>query len=357
MASKFLAKAELDAWECGSDECIERHKRRQSRCCSGRLVDKNDDHWLRTFCVLCFRLPDGVDPSSSTFARHGAYVRELNTIIIFLMFKGTDLHGGTAPMTPQAFVGRIEDEIAQKFSDPQSVNRVMLVGFPQREHNQRTAASAVTAPVAFGNRAPMSSTENPPQNYAEDGRHLLGNQADFMNRMRREIVNQAHDMAMLAGFHDFDPNHFLSALRYTPVEDPSSTRSCDPLVKFNPHTAQGRCEIEYGQRRLTVLAHLSNLLYLGLGLTKEGYKLHGRKRVDKSAPTDDMLPPIHIRPVTLRRATSPQVADSRSAPTNDDQSASAAIRLPVSPRPVLSRRAICALRISTSGTRMVAVTI
>ena len=119
----------------------------------------------------------GADPGSFLVARPGIYIRETNTIILFMVFKGNDLHSGRAPYAAKAmfdtWVKELEATLATQGLS--IISRQMYVVYPSRAANQRDGSLMVTPRNIFGNGGPKPSLKDTAVlNYAQHGRHILG---------------------------------------------------------------------------------------------------------------------------------------------------------------------------------------
>ena len=120
-------------------------------------------------------------------------------IMLFIVFKGVDGHGGTAPATVVDYVADLEVGVDEGVPESERVNREGFVFYPQFNHNNRQAGLALTPSVALGNRLPARKADMNLRNFAEHGRHFLGNQNDCMNRMAIEICKATYNQALLCG--------------------------------------------------------------------------------------------------------------------------------------------------------------
>ncbi|KAJ7078377.1 hypothetical protein C8R43DRAFT_1143428 [Mycena crocata] len=116
-------------------------------------TDVSDAFSLWTFGILLLKLPPGSDPGPFMFGRTGLYVRETGMLIIYLVFRGNDLHSGFHPSYVQgvhdAWIEKEKILAAYNLSDPEQ--RCFLVPYPTEVGYSRTAELAVTPPLTFGN--------------------------------------------------------------------------------------------------------------------------------------------------------------------------------------------------------------
>ncbi|KAF5329323.1 hypothetical protein D9619_008910 [Psilocybe cf. subviscida] len=123
-------------------------------------ADFLDDPQFWTLFIMLLRIgPDG-DPGPFFLARGGIYVHELGCWVIFLVFKGTDLHTGTAP-----------------HEDAQS-------------HAELDKCDSSTGFGNYGSNAAHKATQ---KNFASDGHTTMGSQDDRANRLGREAVSNFYN--------------------------------------------------------------------------------------------------------------------------------------------------------------------
>ncbi|KAI0046230.1 hypothetical protein FA95DRAFT_1478698, partial [Auriscalpium vulgare] len=81
-----------------SSECIGGHLGNELGPTQGKAHPDGND-WLRgfTLMVLLVLFPPGSDGGDFLLYRPGLYVREQNTAITWAVFKGNDVHSGSAP--------------------------------------------------------------------------------------------------------------------------------------------------------------------------------------------------------------------------------------------------------------------
>ena len=118
--------------------------------------------------------------------RHVIYIRELNECIIFIVFKGNDLHSGFHPSyTAQARRDWLEviDDMWET-----SVERIGLVAYPNRSMSSRTAGMSISPPLHFGNHGEPIAHHTAQLNFSQHARGILGNAEDHFTRLGREAV-------------------------------------------------------------------------------------------------------------------------------------------------------------------------
>lgn len=136
--------------------------------------------------------------------RHGLYVREWDVWIVFLFFKGTDIHSGSHPTyTPASMESWARDQQALNVMWETSVNRVALVCYPTASLFSRIAPMSTSPPLHFLNGAgsvPAAHKVNQ-LNFAQHSRGILGNSDDFHNRMARDGVYAFANHLIHSGVH------------------------------------------------------------------------------------------------------------------------------------------------------------
>lgn len=143
----------------------------------------------------------GSDPGAFFLGRPGLYIRELGIVVIFLVFKGNDLHSGFAPS--------VDPEAERKWlletrtlihtlhvMSGNSANRAGYVLYPSRPAIHRQGTMAITKSTTFGNAGHGVSQKVAHANYADDGQHIMEEDA-LANRLAREAQFQAHNYAQL----------------------------------------------------------------------------------------------------------------------------------------------------------------
>ncbi|KAJ3501747.1 hypothetical protein NLJ89_g9201 [Agrocybe chaxingu] len=195
--------------------------------------DISDDVCLWTFYTLLLRIGPTGDPGPFCLARGGIYCRELNAWIIFLVFKGTDLHSGFAPLEDrEAHMNWVNTELnaAWNLAGPQ--NRVGLVNYPGALPIHRLGSLNVSPPTRFGNYGSSAPHKTTQANFSEHGDIVLGNADAYSNRLGREAVMNFVNSVSFAGLSlNLDPDELLQKLTY---QDPVDFRQV-PLKQFPHH--------------------------------------------------------------------------------------------------------------------------
>lgn len=178
----------------------------------------------------------GIDGHPGTFglARGGLYVRELDAWIIFILFKGVDIHSGTeAKEDKDAHNDWISGELdaAWKLAGPQ--NRVGYVNYLGRLPSHRLGSMSTSPPTGFGNYSVHPLHKAQQQNFASHGGATLGPPIAFANRMAREAIYDFHNSLCLSGLDlNMDLNDLMEAISF---KDPDTDAEQNmERLPFNP---------------------------------------------------------------------------------------------------------------------------
>ncbi|KAJ8075902.1 hypothetical protein PM082_021534 [Marasmius tenuissimus] len=173
-------------------------------------VDIEDDPagWTLILCIL--QLPPGSAVGDFMLGRAGLYARlwpdGKGNVVFFLLFKGNDIHSGTAPTTDDHAWDDFIGQITPLFSHVGSENRVVYVMYPNRHCARRDAGVSVTKDVGFG------STQTPRDHtIAEEGFPTLGTWDDLQVFLVREAAMYDYNFRRLSGI---EPVKFPTDLFY-----------------------------------------------------------------------------------------------------------------------------------------------
>jgi hypothetical protein len=118
------------------------------------------------------------------------YIRELGVWIIFLAFKGNDLHSGFAPLDDcDAHQEWVDSIVAPAWDHAGPENRIGYVIYPSSPAIQRNAAMNTTPSQLFGNFGSAQPHKTGQHTFSKHGQVTLGDQEDWANRMGREIIS------------------------------------------------------------------------------------------------------------------------------------------------------------------------
>lgn len=156
------------------------------------------------------------DPGPFSLARGGIYVREAGAWVVFLVFKGVDLHSGYAPSEDiEAHQAWIDSQLSPAWNLAGPQNRVGYVCYPARAATQRTAAMNMTPAQKFGNFAAAQPHKTGQSDFATDGEITLGGKEAWANRLGREIVFSMWNQLQYCNLDlGIDPNEILGAIKF-----------------------------------------------------------------------------------------------------------------------------------------------
>ncbi|KAF9528572.1 hypothetical protein CPB83DRAFT_894357 [Crepidotus variabilis] len=199
-------------------------------------ADQEDDFTRFTFFILLLRMGPTADPGAFCLARGGLYSRVLNAWIVFLVFKGTDLHSGFEPVEDredhEKWVNGALDS-AWHLAGPQ--NRLGFVNYPSRLAADRTGSLNATPATGFGNYGSSGQHKAVQQDFATHGGATLGSVDEYANRMAREAVFNFYNTLSLCNLDlNTDLNDLMASIS---IRDPQSGDKINmrPLP-FNPQT-------------------------------------------------------------------------------------------------------------------------
>jgi hypothetical protein len=161
------------------------------------------------------------DSGPFCLARSGVYLRQHNVWIVWLVFKGVDLHSGFAPSEDLAAHKEWVDstlDAAWNVAGPQ--NRVGYVNYPGSLQANRAGSLNVTPPTFFGNFSSTVYDKAKEKNFADDGQVVLGGRVAHANRLAREAFFNFHNALQHSGLKlDVGLNEIFTKIQY---QDPAS---------------------------------------------------------------------------------------------------------------------------------------
>lgn len=134
--------------------------------------------------------------------RHGIYIREMNLCILFIVFKGSDLHSGTHPSyTSEARETwlKMQEQISPMWEV--ATNRVGYVSYATGSLCSRLAEMSVAPSITFLNRGEAVGHRAQQLNYSYHARGILGRNHDHYNRLGRELIWGMLNYASHMGLH------------------------------------------------------------------------------------------------------------------------------------------------------------
>ncbi|KAF8151212.1 hypothetical protein K438DRAFT_1865080 [Mycena galopus ATCC 62051] len=180
-------------------------------------TDLSDAYTFWTMGILLLRLPPGADPGPFMLGRCGLYIRETGVLIIYLVFRGNDLHSGFAPSYPagpnQGWIDKEAVLAAYNMCAP--LQRVFLVPYVTEVGASRSAELSVTPPTTFGNLGAPVLHKIHSRSFAKHGKPILGSDFDRFTRLSREVVFGARNALAYCGlFLDISNADLFSKIKY-----------------------------------------------------------------------------------------------------------------------------------------------
>ena len=212
--------------------------------------------------VICsdYNNIDG-DPGPFCLARSGLYVRAKNMWIVFLVFKGSDLHSGFAPVEdPQAHQRWVDENVSAAWNVAGPQNRVGYVSYIGSVPSDRLGSINITPPTMFGNYGSNQVHKLRQKMFAMHGQNILGGTSAYAERMGREIVGNFWNSLQSCDLEfDQDINELMSRISFKDPQTDSQIR-LGPLP-FNPQRDREAIERYLGlyawHKREALLFHVN----------------------------------------------------------------------------------------------------
>ncbi|KAF8207891.1 hypothetical protein K438DRAFT_1814542 [Mycena galopus ATCC 62051] len=172
-------------------------------------TDLSDAYTFWTMGILLLRLPPGADP--------GPFMLGRCVLIIYLVFRGNDLHSGFAPSYPAGpNQGWIDKEaVLAAYNMCALPQRVFLVPYVTEVGASRSAELSVTPPTTFGNLGAPVLHKIHSRSFAKHGKPILGSDFDRFTRLSREVVFGAPNALAYCGlFLDISNADLFSKIKY-----------------------------------------------------------------------------------------------------------------------------------------------
>ena len=134
-------------------------------------------------------------------------------------------------------------------------NRVVYVSYPNKPACTREAQFSLTRPLTFGNHGAPVAHKLKNLNFADHGRHILGDAGSYHNRMAREAVFMYWNFGQYAGLTLDDPFDMIRRITYT--DETGDERHCEP-PKYHPiHDAEEIAQLRgrYQWHKLNTSTH------------------------------------------------------------------------------------------------------
>jgi hypothetical protein len=176
----------------------------------------------------------GSDSGPFFFPRSALYFRIFGVTVIFFVFKGNDLHGGSKPCANPLNVEQwlADQHLGELWELAGIQNRVAAVSYPNEAAFTRSASFLNTPSTGFGNVGSQAPYKHGYLTFAEDGLRVFGDLRTQMNYLARENVFNAWNTSILSGIHmHHSPSVMLEGMTY--IDEEGITHHMDHLP-FDP---------------------------------------------------------------------------------------------------------------------------
>jgi hypothetical protein len=264
--------------------------------------------------------------------RPGLYVRELDSLVIFLVFKGNDIHTGFQPTVDESnnteYSGHeqgstehleyLRSGISEIWNLVGPERRVAYIPYFPRVACERSCKLSINPPVGFGNSGSATDhKQNTYLNYAEHGKPVLGD--SYWNRLAWEFARMQWNLALSVGLQPNDPNQLLMQTRY--IDSSGKQRNCRPFPFHPVH------DVEHINHMRGVYQWRHNVIQeYNLNMRKSQLKRFKETTVPKIAELPTNRPHIFPLPAITKPITASQDVDveeliptpSNSAQTDEE---------------------------------------
>lgn len=240
-------------------------------------------------------------------ARSGLYVRfEIDPVTGFvqtaLVFKGNDLHSGTAANVHEVERDAFLAELDKLFQFVGEENRLVLVGYPGNAGCTRSTPTAVTEPNIFANGSDTAVKTEQRHLFANDGYPVLGTHLDVANRLALEDYYHSYNFRRFSGLLDVSRS-------LTTVRLPDGTRHTMSPPPFDPeHDAVWVCIMRgyFHQHELNCKAYSLNMTKPQFAIRQAAAKKAWLAATSTSldSPSTDTSSIVHVRRGAVRQPTS-----------------------------------------------------
>jgi hypothetical protein len=173
----------------------------------------------------------GSDPGPFFFARYGLYIRPSDTWVIFLAFRGNDVHGGTSPVANPTTMSTWLQDLSPLYDKAGPVNRAVYVHYSGAVPCTRIAPTLVTPPVIFGNSTAFDYTSKY-QTISEHGLSVFGSKTTLANHLGREAIFAFHNSLQHSGLSlNMDLANITSCITFS--DEQGQSKALNPLP-FHP---------------------------------------------------------------------------------------------------------------------------
>ena len=221
--------------------------------------------------------------------------------------KGNDLHSRFSPSVDPVKREEWLKELEALGERVGPENRVVYVSYPSKAACTREAQLSVTKPLTFGNHGAPVAHKLTNLNFADHGRHILGDAHAYYNRMARECVSMCWNFAQYTGLVVDDPSDTIARMTY--VNESGELCHCE---RFTYHPVHDADAIDDLRARYEWL-RLNNLTRRIIIWKKEFKKRQHQLAFTKLCNLED---PAHKVTLPLRHAIGNfQITSNLSLPT------------------------------------------
>ena len=257
--------------------------------------------------------------------RPGLYIRELGVWIIFLAFKGNDIHSGFAPVEdPGDHQHWVDSIVAPAWDHAGPENRIGYVIYPSGPAIQRNAAMNATPSQLFGNFGSAQPHKTNQLTFATHGQVTLGGQDAHANRLGREALGSFFNHLAHCNLDlNTDVNEVLQKITYKRHQDGASV----PLKALPYHPVKDIDHItlwrgyyqHYRDQCLSLHVHIDRKAYARIrddmrqdsmtAKTRSIYDLTERRSLNMTVPSSSNM---QIEEVISRKLEAGKVCHSLS---------------------------------------------
>jgi hypothetical protein len=241
-------------------------------------------------------------------------MRTKNVWIVFLVFKGSDLHSGFAPSEdPQAHQRWVDENVSAAWNVAGPQNRVGYVTYIGSVPSDRLGSINITPPTLFGNYGSNQVHKSKQKSFAMNGHNTLGGTPAYAERMGREIVANFWNSLQYCNLNfDQDINELMSNISF---QDPQTNSQ----VKLRPLPFNPQQDREAIERYLRLYAwHKREAVLFHVNIPKARLLANKNKKTlpAGSAMVQDVGLWSHRRQQHTFPATQPNNSESTEVTTN-----------------------------------------
>ena len=157
-----------------------------------------------------------------------------------MVFKGSDLHSGFAPMEdPEAHKHWVDENLSAAWNIARPQNRVGYVSYIVGVLSDWLGSMNMTPPTLFGNYGSSQVHKSKDKSFAMHGHNILGGTPAYAERMGREITANFWNSLQFCDLElDQDLDELMSKISFRDLETNSLVK-LGPLP-FNP---KSNCDV------------------------------------------------------------------------------------------------------------------